>query len=241
MARLKKPTLGKVSGRAGNAVGRDFGYDNFLSVRPGKYKMKKDFKEVSHKIHFHAAMKIAKTVISYRELKEIWDNPKLPGKRGYNRIISANTKLLKDDMPSVENIITPEGRGFQFDLLILNKNSIKCSFGMAGFIKPPFKFIFMFMFFDPKETEKDLNEILASFYFVTPQSADKIKSSVEPGKYNINAHFEDRFEFNRKRFQNVILYAAVVGTPTVKGKAWWTNTVAVDITDMQISNNKGDL
>ena len=34
----------------------------------------------------------------------------MPGKRGYNRIITANYKLLKDNLPTTDNIITPKGR-----------------------------------------------------------------------------------------------------------------------------------
>jgi hypothetical protein len=36
-----------------------------------------------------------------------------------------------------------------------------------------------------------------------------------------------------KNFSNVILYAAVAGTSTIKNKQWWTSTVATDITDFK--------
>ena len=45
MGRLKEPALGKLNGRVGNIVGRDFGYDHFISVRPEKYTVKKKNKE----------------------------------------------------------------------------------------------------------------------------------------------------------------------------------------------------
>ena len=46
MGRLIKPPLGKLSGKVGNIVGRDFGYDHYVSVRPKKYKVEKKLKEV---------------------------------------------------------------------------------------------------------------------------------------------------------------------------------------------------
>jgi hypothetical protein len=55
MARLKKPVLGQLNGKAGNIVGRDFGYDHYISVRPKKYKVKKKLKEVSSKQRFQTA------------------------------------------------------------------------------------------------------------------------------------------------------------------------------------------
>ena len=90
MGRLKKPALWKLSGRVCNIVGRDFGYDHFISVRPEKYIVKKKNGEVGTKQRFQTAVKLAKTIITYPELKKVWDKCNMPGKRGYNRIIAAN-------------------------------------------------------------------------------------------------------------------------------------------------------
>src|ERR1035437_3218751 len=132
MSQLKEPVLGKLSGRAGNIVGRDFGYGHYISVRPRKYNIKKKLKEVSSKQRFHTAAKLARTIVKYSELKEVWDRCNMPGKRGYTRIISANYKLLRDNLPrSEENIITPKGRDLIFNMLEVSDKKLKCSYNMA--------------------------------------------------------------------------------------------------------------
>jgi len=229
MGRLKKQTLGKVSGRVGNVVVRDFGYDVFISVRPERYKITRNFKDVSHKLHFYYSMKIAKEVFSFPDIKEAWNKSNMPGKRGYNRMITANIALLKDNLPSIENIITPKGRALLLDITELDNKGIKYSFGMAGLIKPPFVLIFVFMLFNPVESVKSLCEIRSSRFHFNPELAEKVKNKNENSKYDYEYIFCDILKTHLKRFNNVILYAAVVGTPTIKGKAWWTSTVALDI------------
>jgi hypothetical protein len=221
--------LGKASGRVGNVVVRDFGYDQFISVRPDRYKIKRNFKEVNHKLHFYYSMKITKSVFKFPEIKEAWNNSNMPGKRGYNRMITANIALLKDNLPSIENIITPKGRALFFDITEQNEKGIKFSFGMAGLIKPPFTLTIIFMLFNPIESPTGLCEMSGCRYFFNPELADKIKNIKENGKYDFDHCFCDILKFHMTRFKQVILYAAVVGTPTVKGKAWWTSTVAMDL------------
>jgi hypothetical protein len=229
MARLIKQTLGKVSGRAGNVVLRDFGDDNFISSRPRRYKIKKDFKLGGHKLRFYYLIKIAKTVFKFPEIKEVWNKSNMPGKRGYNRMIRANLGLFKDNVPSIENIITPKGRALLFDIIELNDKGIKFSFGMAGLIKPPFVLTFVFMFFNPIEPGIALFDIIERRFIIKPDIAEKVKNKNDKGKYDCREDYSQTMQSCFTRYQNVILYAAVVGTSTIKGKKWWTSTVAVDI------------
>jgi len=83
MARLKEPVLGKLSGKAGDIVGRSFGNDHFISVRPEKYNVKKKLNEVGTKQRFHTVVKLAKVIVMFPDLKDVWDKSKMPGKRGY--------------------------------------------------------------------------------------------------------------------------------------------------------------
>jgi hypothetical protein len=227
--------LGKANGRVGNAVIRDFGYDSFISVRPKRYKIKKNFKDVSHKLHFYYSMQFAKWVFNYPDFKEVWNKSNMPGKRGYNRMITANIELLKDNLPSTDNILTPKGRALLLDITELNNKGLKFSFGMAGLIKPPFFLTIVIMLFNPIESDLGLNKIEGARLYFTPKSAEKIKNKKENGKYDYKYAFNQMTKFYMTHFRNMILYATVVGTPTIKGKAWWTSTVGIDISKLNIN------
>jgi hypothetical protein len=233
MGRLKEPALGKLSGRVGNIVGRDFGYDHFISVRPEKYIVKKKFTEVSSKQRFYNAVKLAKTIVKFPELKKVWDKSNMPGKRGYNRIISANYKFLMNNNPTTENIITPKGRALFFDMLEVNNKSIRCSFSMAGLIEPPLCLTYIILFYNPIKTEYGLNGISVNRFFIKPEHADRSMDK-KGEQYISNYCFDDITKINQKHFRNAILYAAVVGNSTIKNKKWWTSTVAIDISSFKL-------
>jgi len=233
MGRLKKPALGKLSGRVGNIVGRDFGYDHFISVRPEKYIVKKKTGEVGTKQRFQTAVKLAKTIITYPELKKVWDKCNMPGKRGYNRIIAANYKLLKDNLPTTENIITPKGRELIFDMLEVSDKRISYSYNMGGLIKPPLCLTFIILFYNPIKAEHRLNDVWVERFFINPEDAYRFMDKKEE-KYTGHYSLGERIKDNRKSFKNAILYTAVAGTSTIKNKKWWTTTVAIDISSFKL-------
>jgi hypothetical protein len=233
MGRLIKPPLGKLSGKAGNIVGRDFGYDHYISVRPKKYTVKKKLKEVSSKQRFHTAVQLAKTIVRFPDLKEVWDKCNMPGKRGYNRIISANYKFLKDNLPTTENIITPKGRELILDMLEVNNKMLQCTYDMGGLIKPRFCLTSIILFYNPIKTNFGLNFITGDRFFVEPEYADRAMDK-KGEKYISKYYFDDKIKLKREQFRNAILYIAVVGTSTSKNKKWWTSTVAIDITGFKL-------
>src|ERR1035437_212569 len=233
MSQLKEPVLGKLNGRAGNIVGRDFGYGHYISVRPRKYNIKKKLKEVSSKQRFYTLVNFAKVIVMYPELKEVWDKCNMSGKRGYNRIIKANYKLLRNNLPTTENIITPKGRELIFDMLEVSDKKMKCSYNMAGLIKTRNCLTFIILFYNPINEEDGLNYILSTQSFVEPESADR--SMDKKGENYLGEYrFGDLEKNARKNFKNAILYAAVVGTSTIKNKKWWTSTVAIDISSFKL-------
>jgi hypothetical protein len=233
MARLKKPVLGQLNGRAGNIVGRDFGYDHYISVRPEKYHVKKKLKEVSSKQRFQTAVKLAKATVRYPELKKVWDKCNMPGKRGYNRIIAANCKLFEDNLPTTGNIITPKGRELILDMLEVNDKKIRISYNMAGLIKPPFCLAFIILFYNPINAEDGLTYIYQDIIFIKPEYADRFMD--KKGEiYTNEKSLGESVKLNRKRYRNAILYAAVAGTSAIKNKKWWTSTAAIDISGFKL-------
>ena len=233
MSQLKDPVLGKLNGRAGNIVGRDFGYGHYISVRPRKYNIKKKLKEVSSKQRFYTLVNFAKVIVMYPELKEVWDKCNMPGKRGYTRIIKANYKLLRNNLPTTENIITPKGRELIFDMLEVSDKKMKCSYNMAGLIKPRICLTFIILFYNPINEEDGFIDILSTQSFVEPESADR--SMDKKGENYLGQYiFGDLEKLARKRFKNAILYTAAVGTSTIKNKKWWTSTVAIDISSFKL-------
>jgi hypothetical protein len=233
MGRLKDPALGNLNGKAGNIVGRDFGYDHYVSVRPKKYTVKKKLRQVGTKQRFHTAVQLAKTVVRYSELKEVWNKCNMPGKRGYNRLISANYKFLKDNHPTTENIITPKGRELIFDMLEVSNKKISCSYSIGGLIKPPFCITFIILFYNPRKTEGGLTFTLVDRKLIKPEFAERSMDK-KGEKYLAEYGFNDTTRVIREKFKNAILYTAVVGTSTVKNKKWWTSTVAIDISSFKL-------
>ena len=68
--------------------------------------------------------------------------------------------------------------------------------------------------------------------FIETEYADR--SIDKDGKYFAEFNIEESVKLNRKQFRNAILYAAVVGTSTIKNKKWWTSTVAIDISSFKL-------
>ncbi|MDR3666959.1 MAG: hypothetical protein P4L35_08965 [Ignavibacteriaceae bacterium] len=234
MSRLINPVLGELSGKAGNIVGRHFGNEHYVSVRPKKYEVKKKLKQVGSKQRFYHVVKLAK-MITRRcpELKEAWNKCKMPGKRGYNRIISTNYKYLKDNLPSTENIISPKGPELLIDMLEVNAKGISLSYDMRGLIKPSFCLTLMIVFFNPRNKRDALNEISINKIYVEEEYADQ--SLDEKGeKYIHNYYFDDVTNTYRQNYKNAILYAAAVETTAIKKRKWWTSTIAIDISRFKL-------
>ena len=233
MGQLKNPAFGNLNGKVGNIVGRDFGYCHYVSVRPKRYKVRKKLNKVGTKQRFYTVVKLAKTVIHFPELKIVWDNCNMPGKRGYTRIIRANHKLLKDNLPTTENIITPKGRELIFDTLEVSNKRIRYSFNMAGLIKPRLYIFFIILFYNPKKREDGLNIILTNKKYVEVEYAD-LAMDKKGENYIAGYEFNDDIKDAREKFRNAILYTAVVGTSLIKNKKWWTSTVAIDISSFKL-------
>ena len=233
MSRLKKPVLGELNGRAGNIVGRHFGNDHYISVRPKKYNVKKKLNAVSSKQRFYTVVKLAKTIVRYPELKESWDKCKMPGKRGYTRIIKENYKFLKDNLPTTENIITPKGRELIIDMVEVNDKGIRFSYDMAGLIKPRFCLTLFIVFFNPKNKGCGLNDIWEKREYIEVEYADRAKDK-KGEKYLYNYGIDDQIILNRQNFRNAILYAAAAETSTFNNKKWWTSTAAIEISSFKL-------
>ena len=233
MSRLKKPVLGELSGKAGNIVGRHFGNDHYISVRPKKYEVKKKLRTVGSKQRFYTVVKLAKTIIKVPELKEIWNKCNMPGKRGYNRIIKANYKFLRDNLPTTDNIITPKGRELIFDALEVNNKGIRLHYNMAGLIKPRLCLTFIILFYNPQKPKYGLNDIWLNNTYVEVESADSAMDK-RGDNYLATHSFNDVFNIIHQNFRNAILYTAVVGRSTIKNQKWWTSTIAIDISSFKL-------
>lgn len=232
MARLKKPVIGELNGKAGHIVGRHFENEHYISVRPDKYNVKKKITEVGSKQRFHTATKLAQAVIQYPELKEVWDKSKMPGKRGYNRLITANYKLLRDNLPTTDNIITPKGIPLFFDMIEVSNKGINCSYDLAGKIQPPFWLTFIILFYNPYDAKDGLTSIAIDRKNVLPQYACQFMDN-NGEKYLGRSVIKDIANY-RKLFRNAILYAAVASTAKGKRGKWWTSTYALDITGFKM-------
>jgi hypothetical protein len=117
-------------------------------------------------------------------------------------------------------------------MLEVSNKKIKCTYDLAGLIKPRICFTCIILFYNPTSEKHGLNDISVERTFIQPEYADR--SIDKDGKYFVEFNIEESVKLLRKQFRNAILYAAVVGTSTIKNKKWWTSTVAIDITGFRL-------
>lgn len=106
MAILYRQPLGKMKGKYGSSVvQRRFGKD-VVSLRPDHYKTKSE-KVKSQRKEFGLKVLFAKAINVNPMLIQCWNLCKIKSISGYHKALSYNSRRIKNDVPTSENVITP--------------------------------------------------------------------------------------------------------------------------------------
>lgn len=108
MATLKGNVLGKIRGKVGTVSGRVRNGKNYLVSLPASFKVPTDPLSIARREKFKIAVQFAKAVNADRLLKEIWNINNTSNRTVFNLVMQQNYKLLQNNSPSNQNIITPE-------------------------------------------------------------------------------------------------------------------------------------
>jgi len=115
MAELKGNVLGKIRGKLGTVSGRVRNGKNYLVSLPASFNAATDPQSLARREKFKLAVLFAKSVNANSLLKTIWDKKNTNNATVFNMVMQQNYKLLQNNSPSVNNIITP-GIGFNPNL-----------------------------------------------------------------------------------------------------------------------------
>lgn len=108
MATLKGNVLGKIRGKVGTVSGRVRNGKNYLVSLPASFNVPNDPLSLARREKFKMAVKFAKAVNADPLLKEIWNVNNTSNRTVFNLVMQQNYKLLENNSPSDQNIITPE-------------------------------------------------------------------------------------------------------------------------------------
>lgn len=108
MATLKGNVLGKIRGKVGTVSGRVRNGKNYLVSLPASFKTPTDPLSIARREKFKMAVLFSKAVYNNSLLKSIWIKQNTENRTAFNLVMRKNYKLLENNSPSTQNIITPE-------------------------------------------------------------------------------------------------------------------------------------
>ena len=181
MAILKGGLFEDVNGKLGNLVVRKVKGKSVVAVRPLTYKKTKSRKAILVRSRFTIAVEFSKFINSIPILKSAWANADIKGSSAFNMIEKYNLRLVNDNAPSLQNIITPplsinkniciyplDELIFNGDTITINFKDVNGSALSAGTGK--YTFVFVLLFFEPKRKEERyfvMDEIISPAFNIT--------------------------------------------------------------------------
>jgi hypothetical protein len=111
MARVFGGVLGNFKGKLGKVAARIVSGDTILSARPSSFKESTTAKHAEVKQKFAVTIAFASAISDLPTLYEIWKLKKNPGMSVINTIFKRNYDFSSVELPTLQNIITPDGFG----------------------------------------------------------------------------------------------------------------------------------
>jgi len=109
MARLKGNVIGNLKGKLGNLAARTIYGQTIISARPSSYNVNYSNEAVAARQKFAVTGAFSKAVLNSQNLREIWDKVRIQGLSTFNTIFKANYPFTSQSLPTLSNIITPNG------------------------------------------------------------------------------------------------------------------------------------
>ena len=109
MARINGSVLGSLSGRLGNFTARTVEGKTILAARPSSFTPCMDQTVVDNRSRFGISANFAKFVLTIGVLYNIWKSVKKTGMSVFNTVLKYNYRFSSTEMPTAQNVITPDG------------------------------------------------------------------------------------------------------------------------------------
>jgi hypothetical protein len=111
MAAVKGSVIGHLSGKLGLLSARTINGRTIMSARPASFKESTTQRHADIKKRFAVTIAFAAKISELPALLEIWKLNKNPGISATNTIFQKNYNLSSEQVPTLNNIITPDGFG----------------------------------------------------------------------------------------------------------------------------------
>jgi hypothetical protein len=229
MGRLKKKR-GKttLSGPAGNVEFYSFGGQTYFKSHAKRHKKSHTKMAVHGRNNFASVVKFAKGVNQIPGIKEIWKNSSFQGRNAFQKIIKNNMPLARDGNLTIKNFIIPKGNKLFIPDLILEKDSVNFEFDVYGLIRPPLTIHMFFYLYNHKESKRFACDFIYKPIYIAPENVD-IKTKKGEERYIINEKLDETEKTNLSFYKDTVILIAVTGTPFVRTRKGWTDTVGFDI------------
>lgn len=164
MAQINKSVLGKVSGALGDITFRQMNGKSIVAIRPRSFMPGTDADAVARRARFAISVKLAKSINSVPELKEIWSAKTPSGISAYNLIMKTNYQVIESpELPGLVSlapgfgfIITNPVTTINPSELIVSMDQLGSSSGINTSAEVSFKLISLVYLFDEEDNEKNV-------------------------------------------------------------------------------------
>jgi len=147
MAFLIKNIFGGLTGSLGSYIFRNRYGKTVAYNKPVKQKVSKSAASMRARKKFALTVALAKEIISFTELKQIWQKSKLPGTSAYHKIIKFNNKLTSNINLTTNNKIIPGFNAALIKDIILEKKSVVIKFDQNELLSDFDANVFVICFF----------------------------------------------------------------------------------------------
>ncbi len=151
----------------------------------------------------------AKYVNSIPEISNIWNNAKVKGTSPFNKLVKNNLKFIDYNLLTVYNIITPNiselnDIKLQASEIVLNSKALNLNFKIQAskFIPEDGILIAVLAFQNPKRNNEE--------QLVISHIAKQISSIVSEAPLNLELQMSDIQKQLRDKYQNCIVYLAMI-------------------------------
>lgn len=214
MAILYRQPLGKMKGKYGSSVVQHRFGKEVVSLRPDHYETKSEKVKTQRK-EFGLKVMFAKAINVSPMLVQCWNLCKIKSISGYHKALSYNSRKIKNDVPTSENVITPS------HIISHLEKAAYIDYFSHNFNDDSITFNYTFSKFESESLIPPYSCIVAFFLIFSDGKADRITSIVlgdyvetenidSNGIKSINIKFEKDYQEIIKKYRLMRGYFAFV-------------------------------
>ncbi len=133
MAKLNKQVLGRVQGALGDITFRQRNGKSYLSTRPASFIPGTDAASVARRARFTLSIKLAKSIYSIKELKQLWASAATQEASPFNHLMRTNYAMINSTNLSGLIRLTPSlGFNVNNPVIALGPSEVKVNLDAIG-------------------------------------------------------------------------------------------------------------